>query len=595
MEFDNEVMAPVLETLTAGIYSGNVTCIREYVQNAVDSGTKRIEINKQNGNDVVIRDYGLGMDEDELHNAVLLGKSNKPDDAESNVGWRGIGIYSAISNFRKIFINTKKKGQDKKLHLEIDCEKLSLLVRTQSPLSQAQRQCISAIEYNDDPEFQPGTEVILSGVLPFQAPYFQDNKIKDYLISNVPLPMKPSGLTKQILNALQERGIKEPEYKLFFNGEELYRYPYDESLFLDGSLAIKDFEVDNKKLATAWLVLSRENKELQGPVRGLIFKKKGFTVGDANTVRRLHPGAYNFWSYGEIHILDPEIRENAGRDNFEISDAAEKLFELLRNFLQKLQQLHRYKSSYDKHDLIEKTKEDIEDKRDYAKAAEQLKKINKSISSRTAKPPEDSSLSNIVSLIDNISKEQNQELSEIEGKVKKVREDQSENRIDEMLSHLPPTASYEIRKKLSNKEYELFHHPMTQLLSSIKKKALVNDTEPRGLLRKVFASNFSDSENDIKQNAKLFLIRPERLKKYSSGNNKYKEYSYFITGGIGHTIYEFYNLFVNGNKHYKGGVLEAILENESKETKAKAYAEMYSIIEFLQLLVKLSDKNENKN
>lgn len=585
-------MAPVLETLTAGIYSGNVTCIREYVQNAVDSRTHKIEINTQNGNDVVIRDYGLGMDERELHNAVLLGYSNKPDEAESNVGWRGIGIYSAISNFRTIFINTKKRGQDKKLHLEIDCEKLAHLVRTQSPMGKVQRQCISAIEYNDDPEFQHGTEVILSGVLPFQAPYFEDNKIKEYLISNVPLPMKPSGLIKQIVNALEERGIKEPEYKLFFNGEELYRPPYDESLFLKGSLAIKDFEVDNRKLATMWAVLSRDNTELQGPVRGIIFKKKGFTVGDANTVRRLHLGSYNFWSYGEIHILDPEIRENAGRDNFEIGSATEQLFELLRNFLQQLQQLHRYKSSYDKHGDIEKIKEDIEYKGDYTKAAEKLKKINKSISSRTAKPPKDSSLRNTVSLIDKISKDQNEKLIEIKEVIKKGNENETEKNIDNMLSLLPKNKASEIRKKLVNKNYELFKHPMTELLNSIKNKVLVNEAEPRNLLRDAFASNFSDSPGDIKQKAKLLLISPDRLKKYSDGNNiKDKNYPYFITGGIGHTIYEFYNIFVNGEKHYEGGVLEAILENESKETKAKAYADMFGIIEFLQLLVKLSDKN----
>jgi len=41
MEFTDEIIgARLIETITAGLYDGNLNCVREYVQNSVDEGAK---------------------------------------------------------------------------------------------------------------------------------------------------------------------------------------------------------------------------------------------------------------------------------------------------------------------------------------------------------------------------------------------------------------------------------------------------------------------------------------------------------------------------------------------------------------------------
>jgi hypothetical protein len=94
----------LLETITDGLYDGNVNCLREYVQNAIDSKSKNVEIYFENSNrNLIIRDDGHGMAVNKLIDSLKIGKSDKkgPD-----VGWRGIGIWSGVSASEKMVIIT---------------------------------------------------------------------------------------------------------------------------------------------------------------------------------------------------------------------------------------------------------------------------------------------------------------------------------------------------------------------------------------------------------------------------------------------------------------------------------------------------------
>lgn len=85
---DEDFGVKIIETITAGLYDGNLNCIREYVQNSIDSGAKNITIGFENGRDLIIKDDGNGMSENELERSLSLGVSDKKDE---DVGWRGIG------------------------------------------------------------------------------------------------------------------------------------------------------------------------------------------------------------------------------------------------------------------------------------------------------------------------------------------------------------------------------------------------------------------------------------------------------------------------------------------------------------------------
>ena len=590
MKFTDAVSAPVLETLTTGIYDGNANCVREYVQNAGDSGSKKIEVLTQNGNTVIIRDYGSGMDEEELFNALHLGKSSK---SGRQAGWRGIGIYSGISNFEKIFINTKKNGADK-LHVEIDCGKMRENYGKATSINQILEDSISKeIEQTQDPSFEDGTQVILSGVLINQAFFFQDNQLEQYLTEAVPLPLTDNDFSNKIISGLFERGVEEPPFELCFNGKKLYREPRDPDLFLKESLTFHDFKKGDKLVAVAWYVLNKENRQLKEPLKGLAFKKKGFTIGDANTVRRLYLKTYSFWSYGEIHIVDSEIKENSGRNNLEINSGHTAwLLESIGDFLGKLQQIHRYKSSFYRASNVKEAKEEITN-RDYRSADKALKDAVRSMQSGP-KPPSDPAFKNMTNVISQESEKQKSEIRQLAKTINDKKQDEEEGRITDILAPLEDKDRRDVRKKLADTKntHEMFNHPMKDLIDSIRTKTRLNTTEPRKLLRETFHTSFSDDPGEVKKNAKLLLVKPERIfDDLTKVEPVELKYPYYITAGLGQTVYELYNIVVNGEKHYSGGLLSLLLAGQSDETRAKAYRDMYFTIEFLKILVDLSEKN----
>ncbi len=591
MKFTNAVGAPVMEALTAGTYDGNANCIREYVQNATDSGSSRIEITRENDSIIVIRDYGIGMDEKDLYHALNLGKSEKN---EKQAGWRGIGIYSGVPNFHRIYINTRKDGGDK-LHVEIDCDKMRGIYNEGRPIEEILEESISKeIEHVHDPAFNIGTEVRLSGVLMNQEFFFMDQELEKFLVSSVPLPLVDTPFTNKLKTELQSRKVNEPAFEVFFKGKKLYREPINPDLFLQDSLTFHEFKNENTVVAIAWFALNKENRELKGPLKGLVFKKKGFTIGDANTVRRLYTKTYHFWSYGEIHIVDPKIKENAGRNNLEITSGNTGwLFTEMRTFLGGLEHTHRYKSSKDRTRDIEVARNNVKSG-DYRDGTSVLKSAEKSIASapKTSSNPIFDKMSQVIT---EISNQQKVEISKLKKEIEEKKTDEGEKRIVSILSALEEHDAKEVRQKLSDSEktHEMFNHPMKDVFQKLRSKSSSKTTDPKALLKELFASAFSDNPDEVKKNAKLLLTEP---KKIFPDLTKVKaveaNYPYFITSGLGHAIYEFYNIIVNGEKHYSGGLLSLLLDGHDQETKAKAYRDMFFSIEFLSILVDLCTENE---
>ncbi len=72
---EESIGAKLLEAITAGLYDGNLNCLREYVQNSIDSKAKRVDVDFENSRTVlVIEDNGCGMDSQKLGKAFQLGK-----------------------------------------------------------------------------------------------------------------------------------------------------------------------------------------------------------------------------------------------------------------------------------------------------------------------------------------------------------------------------------------------------------------------------------------------------------------------------------------------------------------------------------------
>ena len=85
------VYAGIIDDIGRKQYSGNVTWLREYIQNAIDSGSVTIKIALRD-NDLEVFDKGKGMDDTVLtRQAFSIGKSFKPPD---EIGELGIGMYA---------------------------------------------------------------------------------------------------------------------------------------------------------------------------------------------------------------------------------------------------------------------------------------------------------------------------------------------------------------------------------------------------------------------------------------------------------------------------------------------------------------------
>src|SRR4051812_2166289 len=99
-----DIGADLLPILTSGLYRNMMDTLREYIQNAIDAGSEHIELTID-PDILTVRDDGRGMTWDEAKNAVRLGMSEK--NPLENVGFRGIGIYSAFNICNSLTIHTK--------------------------------------------------------------------------------------------------------------------------------------------------------------------------------------------------------------------------------------------------------------------------------------------------------------------------------------------------------------------------------------------------------------------------------------------------------------------------------------------------------
>ena len=121
---DEDIGSNLMYALTNGLYSRDVSAIREYFQNAYDPPALATEVSinfDNNGLNCSIKDNGTGMDSDDLRRALGVGIFTKNKDSE---GIFGIGIWSGIAVCDKVVIITKKKGDAEKLRIEIDAKSI---------------------------------------------------------------------------------------------------------------------------------------------------------------------------------------------------------------------------------------------------------------------------------------------------------------------------------------------------------------------------------------------------------------------------------------------------------------------------------------
>lgn len=102
-----DIGAEIIAILTIGMYPDPKDALREYIQNGVDAKANHIDV-KIYQNNIIVHDNGYGMDYHTLRKAARIGVSDK--NPSKDVGFMGIGIYSAYHLCDKLTITSKKKG-----------------------------------------------------------------------------------------------------------------------------------------------------------------------------------------------------------------------------------------------------------------------------------------------------------------------------------------------------------------------------------------------------------------------------------------------------------------------------------------------------
>jgi len=433
MKYDSMfVGSRLMETITSGLYDGNLNCLREYVQNGIDSHATKIEIFFENGtSNLIIRDNGSGMNREDIIHSLGIGVSYK---SEESIGWRGVGIWSGVPVCKRIVIVTKKKDNNK-YRIEINND----LIRSENLSNKSILDILSEatgeieelpLGNNDSYESDHFTMVRLESILPTQKYLFNNKQIIDYLSSELPVPFDSDAFpyASEIDGWLNEKGVQFPCVEILFNGNKIYRPPTRSDIYLK-CIVKKEFIIKNELIAVGWFLTGLENEKLKMPNCGIYFKKKGFTIGDTNLVLRQFSGMYHPWQYGEIHVTSKNLRENAARNNFEYNTGNVGLFlEEVGDFIKYLEQLNRYKSQKTTPKSIQKLKANVEQ----SNPSSIIKGIDE-IRSRLAYPvsfPKDTSLAPMKISIDEESNREIHVLFEIEQQIRRDKQKDSEKIIN---------------------------------------------------------------------------------------------------------------------------------------------------------------------
>jgi hypothetical protein len=353
--FEDDIGAGLVPTLSRGLYTNPFDCIREYVQNSVDSRARNVSV-KATGNSVYIIDDGFGMSVSEIISARKLGVSEK--DMRFKVGFRGIGIYSAAAFCKKIVISSKKKGDEKTYVFTLDCEEYFKAIPRPDNIDKIDKVSLSkalekATSFTVEVSFleeDQGTMVQLEEVSTFFMQAFQDeNELKRYILRNLPIDFHEDFEYKSLIN--EKIRSLDPSYNPITLSLELdhsesvniFR-PIIPNLDTPNFKEIKD-ELGNT-MAICWGCLHKPSDGKRGKIPkkfsdffGFVYKYKGFTIGTNNDLKPIFTtgsGTLFEWYTGEVYVVDIKIIPDAPRSGFESNETYKyfykKVEETLRSY-----------------------------------------------------------------------------------------------------------------------------------------------------------------------------------------------------------------------------------------------------------------------
>lgn len=343
-----DIGGEVLPILTRGLYRDTLDALREYIQNAIDADSRHIGL-VIDPDVLSVTDDGAGMTAVEARKAIRLGISDK--NPLVNVGFRGIGVYSAFNlcNSLELFTRSANEPSASRIYFDFQHIRRELLaeqerrVQGKSPELYLERLLEESVFVEPAPaEVVDGhaTKAIMSGLLPESYRRLNDwDQVVDYLQNVVPLPF-----SRQFKygHEIEEKFSKE-DYRVVpltlqigSRREEIHR-PYTDSIFRFGGRhppAFFDVKDGRHTFGFAWVCVNDARETIKDEkVRGLLIKKFGFSIADR---RYLEPyfgrTVYSRRVTGELIVTHQDLIPNAGRSDFEANAARQAFLQTLPKF-----------------------------------------------------------------------------------------------------------------------------------------------------------------------------------------------------------------------------------------------------------------------
>ncbi len=377
----------VIESLTLGMYEDSRFIFREYIQNSADQIDKAILeglITKEQGEihisinidkrEVIIEDNATGISSKDVQ-PILQNIAQSTKQRGVDKGFRGIGRLGGLAYCKRLVFETSKKGEKIKSILVWDAQLLKEIINNR----QTKEDAASVIEQVTTSTTEPEEidkhyfNVILKDVTSDEL--LDKNGIEDYLSMVAPLPFSTRFIFKSKINdELKKNKIHLDEYKIYLNSEQLFKgystYVYDgedsSKRKVDEIIDLVFFKHtdDNGDLIYwGWYGISTFNRQLRAvnKARGFRLRKSNIQIGNEYTLLKLHrDNRFNFYFFGEVHGIHPELIPNSRRDYF-IENNIYNLFEAgLKNYFH----THIYKLCYTASEINSSIKK-IEDLRTF--------------------------------------------------------------------------------------------------------------------------------------------------------------------------------------------------------------------------------------
>ena len=486
----------LLETITQGMYSEPLHCVREYIQNGFDSiraARRRGVLGAKDGCiDVTvdrhtkllqIRDDGTGLSPEEASvRLVDIGYSDKAssaDAAAANAGFRGIGRMAGVSYCERLVFETSD-GCGRICVVTFDAQAINRLTRP----GQAPTTIAEAINNNCTLEERPSdsnTRFLQVSLERVNNPALLNaESLSRYLEQTAPVRQDPTTWKFQdkIYSLAKNSGCPESldTVSVRIHGadgailREVYR-PFKDSF------ATKDGRKQGHRLVKVtdvvalpsdgdypgwwgWLALHPRRGALADvPFGGLRVRMHNIAVGDQSLVQALwKTPSLAMWCFGEVHVVDPDLVPNSQRDNFEPSDALSRFRAQLADEMRRIEKDIRAESK-DRNTSVHKIAQRVE--RTITQARHRL---TEGLTSHDEKTRLIATLDNEVERLNKSNKERNRTAEEhttLDAKLVEVKQLQEEVRkvqrtdADASMSHLNKQARGAVRTVLAVVKEEL--------------------------------------------------------------------------------------------------------------------------------------------